>query len=341
MKIASITGANSVELTDVPPPRAKGKNVVVKILVAPLCTEYKTWERGDSPKMLGHEAAGVVFETDSESSLHEGDRVIVMPQTPCGECRLCRTGDYIHCQNVIDMEHETGYTHGFGTLAQFMLKQERQLIPIPKDLSLDHASMACCGLGPSFNAMKMMNVSAADSVLIVGLGPVGLGGVINGVHRGAKIIGVDGSEYRRDLARKLGATQALSTGSGTLDAIQEMTDGRGVDKAMDCTAVPSAQRFMIDAVRRRGQAAFVGWGGEIQLDVQTDMIQKGLTLHGIWHWNIEDTDDMLNLIRARRNLIDHVITHILPLTGIQKAFELQSRAQCGKIILHPWEDAVE
>ena len=259
MKIASITGANSVELTDVPPPRAKGKNVVVKILVAPLCTEYKTWERGDSPKMLGHEAAGVVFETDSESSLHEGDRVIVMPHTPCGECRLCRTGDYIHCQNVIDMEHETGYTHGFGTLAQFTLKQERQLIPIPKDLSLDHASMACCGLGPTFNAMKMMNVSAADSVLIVGLGPVGLGGVINGVHRGAKIIGVDGSEYRRDLARKLGATQALSTGCGALDAIQEMTDGRGVDKAMDCTAVPSAQRFMIDAVRRRGQAAFVGW----------------------------------------------------------------------------------
>ena len=341
MKIASIVGEKRVELTDVPTPRAKGKNVVVKILSAPMCTEYKAWQRGDSQKLLGHEAAGVVYETDSESSLREGDRVIVMPQTPCGECRLCRTGDYIHCQNVIDMERETGYTHGFGTLAQFMLKQQRQLIPIPKDLSLDHASMACCGLGPTFNAMKRMNVSAADAVLIVGLGPVGLGGVINGVHHGANIIGVDGSEYRRDLAKKLGANQVLSPGSDALGAIREMTDGRGVDKAMDCTAVPSAQRFMIDAVRRRGQAAFVGWGGEVQLDVQTDMIQKGLSLHGIWHWNIEDADGMLNLIRSRRDLIDRVITHTLPLTAIQRAFELQSKAQCGKIILHPWEDAGE
>jgi len=341
MKIASITGAKSVELTDVPKPRAKGNNVVVKILVAPLCTEYKTWERGDSPKMLGHEAAGVVFETHSESSLREGDRVIVMPQTPCGECRLCRAGDYIHCQNTIDMEHETGYTHGFGTLAQFMLKQQRQLIPIPMDLSLEHAAMACCGLGPTFNAMKIMNVSPSDTVLIVGLGPVGLGGVINGVHREAKVIGVDGSEYRRDLAKKLGANRVLSPGSDNLDAIREMTDGRGVDKAMDCTAVPSAQRFMIDVVRRKGQAAFVGWGGEIQLDVQTDMIMKGLTLHGVWHWNIEDTEGMLNLIRARRDLIDHVITHTLPLSEIQRAFELQSKAQCGKIVLHPWGNADE
>ena len=64
MKIVSITGVKQAELIDVPTPKAKGRNVVVKILAVPMCTEYKAWSRGDSPKLLGHEAAGEVYETD-------------------------------------------------------------------------------------------------------------------------------------------------------------------------------------------------------------------------------------------------------------------------------------
>ncbi len=341
MKIVSITGVKQAVLIDVPTPKAMGRNVVVKILAAPICTEYKAWSRGDSPKLLGHEAAGEVYETGTESSLKEGERVIVMPQTPCGECWLCQSGDYIHCQNIVDMERETGYEHAFGTLAQFILKQERQLIPIPEDISLEHASMACCGLGPTFYAMQRMAVSNQDTVLIVGLGPVGLGGVINGVHRGAEIIGIDKSAYRRDLALKLGASRVLSPDKDALKTIHEMTGGRGADKAMDCTAASEAQRMMIDGVRRRGQAAFVGWGGRVELDVCADMIQKGLSLHGIWHWNIQDTGLMLELIRARRDLLDRMITHTFSLADVQEAFGLQAKAECGKIILQPWRDKDE
>ena len=65
------------------------------------------------------------------------------------------------------------------------------LVPIPDGISYDHASMACCGLGPTFGAVQRAKLGPDDTLLITGLGPVGLGGVINGTHRGAKVIGVD------------------------------------------------------------------------------------------------------------------------------------------------------
>jgi threonine dehydrogenase-like Zn-dependent dehydrogenase len=93
---------------------------------------------------------------------------------------------------------------------------------------------------------------------------------------------------------------------------------------------------MIDAARRRGQVAFVGEAGDLTIRVSNDLIRKGLTLHGSWHWNLGDTARLLQVIRATRAKIAKLITHKFPLARVQDAWELQTTGQCGKVLLYPF-----
>ncbi len=300
-----------------------------------MCTEFKGFQNGTRSEMLGHEAAGEVVEVAQPGRLKPGDRVVVMPQYACGQCELCIAGDYIHCENNLDPLAYCQSPTGAATYAQYMLKQDWLLLPVPEDISTEHAAMACCGLGPTFGAMQRLEVDAFDTLLICGLGPVGLGGVINAAYRGARVIAVESNPYRAQLAIELGAEIVLDPNSrDALEQIKALTGGRGVDKSIDCTAVPSAQKFAIEATRRRGKVAFVGWGGRIDVD---NMVPGGLTLMGVWHWNMHDTPRMWQLIRANTDKLQRLITHRFGMSRVKEAFELQLSGQCGKVLLDPWK----
>lgn len=337
MQVARIAGPHQAELAEVPKPIAKAGYVMVKVHVVPMCTEYKIFRDGGAPRFLGHEAAGEVVDISQPGKVAVGDRVVVMPLTACGKCPLCLGGHYIHCQNGPDPLKETGSETGLATYAQYLLKQDWLLVPIPDDISYEHASMACCGLGPTFGAMQRMHVDAFDTVLITGLGPVGLGAVINAVYRGARVIAVEGHPYRARLAQELGAEVVLDPADPqALERVMQLTGGIGVDKAVDCSGVASAQRFMIQAARRLGQVAFVGEGGELQVHVSNDLLRKGLTLHGCWHYSLADAPRIMQVIRQSGHLLDRLITHTFPMSQVQKAWELQLTGECAKIILYPW-----
>ena len=334
MKVAAITGRRKAELVDRPDPCVKGQYVLVKILTAPMCTEYHAYAQGRISDALGHEAVGEVAEIAQPGKVDVGQRVVVMPQYPCGQCELCRQGYYIHCQHNRDPLADCGSSSGQATYAQYCIKQDWLLIPLPDGMSCEHGSMLCCGLGPTFGAMQKLQVDAFDTVLINGLGPVGLGGVINAVFRGARTIGVDMNDYRRDLALELGAEAVIDPRDGdALDQVKNLTSGLGVDKAVECSAVPEGKRFVLDAAKVLGKVAFVGWGG---LEWE-GMVPKGITLVGNWHWNLGDTDRFLQVIGGSGKLIDTLITHRFPLSRVREAWEIQLTGACGKILLYPWE----
>ena len=338
MKVVRIAGERRTELIDLPDPKAKDNWIVVKILVAPMCTEYKMFKAGNVAQSIGHEAAGEVVEVAQPCKVKVGDRVVVMPLTPCGKCQLCGKGEYIHCQNARNVAEATGYEHGSGTYAQYIVKPDWVLVPIPDGMSYEHASMACCGLGPTFGAMQAMQVDALDNVLVTGLGPVGLGAVVNGMSRGARVIGVESHPYRADLAEALGAETVVDPAAAdALDQIRALTNGLGTDKGVDCSGVPAAQRLQVDAARRKGHVSFVGEGGDVSINVSNDMIRKGLTLHGVWHWNLGDAPRMMQVIRKSADLLDKQITHTFPMSRVQDAFELQLTGECGKVLLRPWD----
>lgn len=337
MQTVRILGKQRCEVVEAPKPAPWGDVVVVKVLVAPMCTEYKAYRDGYPLERPGHEAAGEVAEVAQPSRVKVGDRVVVMPNYPCGCCPLCLQGEYIHCEHSVDVLMTTGNMAGTSTYAQYLLKPDWLLVPVPDDIPLNHAAMACCGLGPTFGAMERMGVNAFDTVLITGLGPVGLGGVINGVLRGACVLGVESHPYRAALAKELGAKEVFHPQHpDVLKQIYQATKGQGVDKAIDSSGSPQAQRLLIEATKRRGEVAFVGESGDFSLHVSNDLLRKGLTLHGQWHYNLTQTPRMLELIRRGRDLLERFITHRFPLKKVQEAFELQITGQCGKVILDPW-----
>jgi threonine dehydrogenase-like Zn-dependent dehydrogenase len=338
MKRAAVVGERKAELVAAPDPEPKGDWVLVKIQAAPMCTEYKAWAAGYKVGQLGHEAVGEVAAVAQPGRVEVGDRVVVMPQFACGKCALCLAGDYIYCEDSYDFAQVHGTADGSATMAQYLLKPDWLLHPIPDGMSYERASLALCGLGPSFGAFQQMQVGAFDTVLITGAGPVGLGAVVNAMYRGATPIVVESIPYRVAVAGRMGVAHVLDPNDNDLvGKIRELTGGKGVDCALDCAGAVPAQRVCLEATRRRGRIAFIGeCGDELPIRVSPDLIRNGHTLHGSWHYSRPDAAPILNIIQESP-LIDHLISHVLPMSGIQDAFELSASQQTAKIILKPWE----
>jgi L-iditol 2-dehydrogenase len=342
VKLAQITGARAAAVADKPMPRIRGTYALVKVIVAPMCNEHIAYSdlifrdrnRLDS---LGHEAAGEIVEAGPDSRFAAGDRVVVLSGYPCGRCPLCRGGCYAHCESTVNPLVECDSPSGECAFAQYMIKDEWLLVPIPEGMSYEHASMACCGLGATFTALENMAVAAGETVLVTGLGPVGLGAILNARARGARVIGAARNAYRSQLARELGAAAVVDPrDGGALQQIRDLTGGRGVDCAIECTAVPAYQRLLLDATRRKGRVTFLAESGELAVHIDNDIIQKGLTVFGSLDLYLSHVPKMMDTIAALGPLIDRFITHRFPLDAVRDAWELQLTGDCGKIVLYPW-----
>ena len=145
-----------------------------------------------------------------------------------------------------------------------------------------------------------MGVDAFDTVLITGLGPVGLGAVANARFRGAKVVGVETNPYRADLGRESGAAAIVDPEDEDASAQIKDRTGGGASIAVECSGVGAAAQLCIRSVRRRGQVALVGGSQEFALHGWQDIISQGLTIHGAWHFNLGDAPCLMEVIpRAR------------------------------------------
>lgn len=335
-----LAAGQQITFLERPVPRARDEWVLVRLLSVPMCNEYHTYAKGAPIAQLGHEAAGIVEEVDKVGCLAPGDRVVVMPQLSCGACVLCQQGEYIHCRHQLDSRALCGDQAADATFAQYMLKPARLLVRVPEGYDLDHAAMACCGLGPSFGAAERMGIDHSHTILISGLGPVGLGAVINCRWRGARVIGCDPVPYRRQLARDLGANWVLDpTCDGAQEQIREWTQGQGTDGAIECAGAVAAQEFCLKAVGIKGHVTIVGSAADAAtVPLGGDVLFRGLTIQGSWHYNRNATHRLMHQIGRVGDQIEKMITHRFPLQQVQEAWEVQCTGQCGKVILQPWPE---
>ncbi|MFD7099978.1 zinc-dependent alcohol dehydrogenase [Streptomyces xanthophaeus] len=341
MKTVEITGRREVRLVDRPLPRIGAGYVLVKVHVAPMCNEYLAYTEGlylerNRPDSLGHEFAGEVVEAPPGSALRPGDRVVALCGFPCGRCEPCRRGYYSHCAQTEDPRKVTGGESGECGFAQYAVKADWMLEPIPDGMSYEHASLACCALGPTFGAMERARVPAGSTVLITGLGAVGLGGVVAARARGARVIGAVRSPYRAELARRLGCEVLVDPGPADVLAA---TGGRGADCVLECSGQARYQRLAVDSVARLGTVAFLAEPGRIEISVDGDLVQRGVTLLGSLDINRKDARRLLQVIRSVPEQVDTLVTHRLPLSRIGEAFEAQAAYASGKVLLYPWRDA--
>ncbi|WP_210478970.1 zinc-binding dehydrogenase [Naasia sp. SYSU D00948] len=333
MRAAEITGQGVVEVVDRAVPKATGDLIVVKVLVAPMCTEFKKRRDGEEDRALGHEAVGVVVDAGDSRRVAVGDRVAVMPHYGCGRCYLCTSGDYMHCPNQRDVLAETGQEYGAATYAQYLLKPDWLVVKIPDDISLVHGAMACCGFGPTFGALERMGVDALDVLVVSGCGPVGLGAIVQGVTRGARVLAIETHPYRAELARKLGAERVLNPMEEDVPALVRELTGRGADAGIETSGAPNAAKALALSIRSRGKLSVVAWAGDVTFP---PLVKQGLDIFGVWHWNsLTHAEEMWRTVRKAGPLIDTMVTHALPLEDVSEAMDIQDAGVCGKIILLP------
>jgi L-iditol 2-dehydrogenase len=169
------------------------------------------------------------------------------------------------------------------------------------------------------------------------LGPVGLGAIVNARFRGSRVIAIESFPWRVERAQQMGAIVLNPLDPATPARIKELTAGIGADCSLDCSGNVQAHRLCIDATRRKGQFAFVGeCGDDLPIRPSNDMIRKGLTIYGSWHYNLKLFPQIMQVIQESP-LIELLVSHVFPMRDVEKAFEIQKRGEAAKIILKPWE----
>jgi threonine dehydrogenase-like Zn-dependent dehydrogenase len=350
MKKAVIAGKQQAELVDMAIPQPVDDWALVEMKVIPMCTEYKAWLRGPGERgrinALGHEGVGEVVEVAQASGVEVGDRVVLMGAGPCGRCAYCRAGWFLQCPYPSQKAYipgrasAAGAPEPTGAYAQYRLGAAWLLPKIPDDLSWEHASLAWCGLGPTFGAAQTLGLGALDTVLITGAGPVGQGGIINAKFRGATVIVSEPEPWRAERAKLLGADQVVDPrDEDVLAQVLALTDdGLGVTCSIDCAGVTASQRLCIDATRRHGTVVLVAESGTpLPITVSPDMIRKSLQIKGQWHYSLNDFDQMVRVLRATGDKLDILISHRFGLSQVQDALALSATHETGKILLDPWK----
>lgn len=328
---AVATGGRKAWLVDLPIPRAQGGEVVVQIHASPICGSNLGAFLNDGEHVNdGHEAAGEVVAVAQSNLVRVGDRVVLAPLNACGRCADCRRGDAIYCS------HRPAI-HGF--FAQYTRVTDVMCVPLPDDIDYAHGSLMGCCLGPAYDALKRIGLRAFDTIVISGLGPVGLGATALATFLGAEVLAVDPVPYRRQVAAELGAAQALSPEDPDLRAkIAQATRGSGLKKGLDCSGKESSLRMLIDLAGIRGRLAVVGENqGTVPISPSRDFIRKGLTLTGCWHMNVHDAPDLIAFLRRAPQKADQLISHRFGLGRIQEAFDAFASRESVKVILLPWE----
>ena len=259
----------------------------------------------------------------------KGDRVIVYHISGCGVCYDCRKGYAISCTS----EHRQAYGwQRNGGMAPYILAEEKDLVPLPDELSYLDGAQVACGFGTVYEGLEKISVSGNDAVLVTGLGPVGMAALMLARAMGAgPLFGVEVNDYRLDLARKMGLADHLLKPEGALEEIRKLTGGQGVEKAVDTSANDSARRLAVQATRSWGKIAFIGEGGSCRLEPSPDMIHGQKTIYGSWVTSLWKMEDLVeHLVRWKIHPED-LVTHKFPLEKAEDAYRLMAEGSCGKV----------
>lgn len=345
MKAAFLPGNSTVEIRDVPVPEPGHDEVLLQVKASTICgsdirciyhEHLGKGPEGYQGVIAGHEPAGLIVQTGPGCRRFKtGDRVLVYHISGCGVCNDCRRGYMISCTSA-EFRRAYGWQRD-GGMADYLVAEEKDLILLPDSLTYLDGAQVACGFGTVYEALEKIGISGNDAVLITGLGPVGLAaGALCRKLGAEKIIGIDISPERRDLALNLGLCDAvLAAGLNNVNEVRELTAGQGVERAVDCSANAEARATAIRATRKWGKVAMVGEGGTVTFNPSPDIIHDQKTIYGSWvtsTWLMEELVERL----VRWNLHpEDIVTHRFPLDKADEAYRLMAGGRCGKVAVCP------
>ena len=304
---------------------------------------------GYAPCVLGHEGAGVVEATgEGVSSLRPGDHVVTLFSPQCRECVNCRSGKTNICVAVRDQQN-AGYLPdgttrlsrdgaplrhfmGCSTFAEATVMPEIALAKVSAEAPHEAACLFACGLSTGLGAaMFRAPVEPGATVVVFGAGMVGLGAVVGARLQGAeRIVAVDLSEERLELARHHGATDAWIAGADVVDRVLAETGGFGADFTFEATGNVEVMRQAVESARMGwGQACMIGVASRGEtLDIVPRYLITGRHVVGASFGGVKGRDQVPQLVDrylAGDIDVDSFVSHRLTLEEVNDGFDLMHR----------------
>ncbi len=341
MKGAILPGNSTVELKDFDMPVPGHGEVLIKTKSSTICGSdirciYNA-HLGKGPEgyqpgtIAGHEPCGQIVEAGPGCRRFKNDdRVIIYHISGCGVCNDCRRGYMISCTS--EYRRAYGWQRN-GGMAEYILAEEKDLVLLPDQLTYSDGAQIACGFGTVYEGLEKIGISGNDSILVTGLGPVGLAAAMLCRAMGARqIIGVELTDERIQIARDLNLFDVvLKASNKNTQQIKELTGGMGVEKSIECSASKSARLTSIQAARKWGKIVFLGEGGSCEFDPSPDIIHDQKTIYGSWVTNIWRMEELVERIVRWGIHPEELITHRFTLDKAADAYSLMSQGFCGKV----------
>lgn len=341
MKAAVYYDTDDIRCEELPRPQIGKGEILVRVRSCGLCgTDIgKIVERTVTPPVvLGHEVAGDVVEVgEGIKNLRSGDRVFVAHHVPCFTCHYCRHGNHSLCQQFRSTNIDPG---GFAEYIRVPAPNvEKTTFLLPEDLSYEEASLiestACC-----LRAIRRCPIQPGDTVVVVGVGPMGLLNLQLALLLGAgQAIALDLIEQRLEVAKKFGAKHSVNPGrENPLEVVKQLTEGRGADVAVVAVGNTAAIAQAIKLVRGGGTVVlFAESPPRSSLSLDPNIIYHSeVNLIGSYSSTPQGQRIALELIKTGRLRVKELITHRFPLERLSEAVTLAREARESlKIIITP------
>ncbi|HET7350812.1 MAG TPA: zinc-dependent alcohol dehydrogenase family protein [Marmoricola sp.] len=339
MKALVYHGPGSKSWDEVPDPGIlQPTDVIVRIDTTTICGTDLHILKGDVPavaegRILGHEGVGMVVEVGSAvSSLTIGDRVLISCISSCGACSYCHQGLYAHCL-ADEGASGIGWVFGHlidGTQAEYVRVPfgDNSLHKLPEGVSDEAAVMLSDILPTGFEiGVRYGRVKPGDVVAVVGAGPVGLAAMMtSGLYGAARVVAIDLDDHRLEQATEFGATDAVNNSAEDwVDQVLAMTDGMGVDVAIEAVGVPETFEACTRIVRPGGTVANVGvHGAPVELALQDLWIMDVTITTGLVSTNT--TPMLLKLVAQGKLPAERFGSHHFKLDEMLDAYDVFGRA---------------
>jgi L-iditol 2-dehydrogenase len=335
-------GVGYVEVQDVPEPTPGPGEVKIRIAACGVCGSdihvfhdtFPYWP----PVILGHEFTGAIVELGPECKHFEaGGRVVAEPHTrACGVCHLCRTGNIQICAE----KRSPGWGID-GGMAEYICYPEKLLHRIPDGMTWEQAAVVEPTANVVTDLIERTGVIAGDFVVVQGPGPIGLIAAMVARAAGAREVAVIGAPgdatMRLKKARELGFEQTVNVGEADpVEAVMDMTGGRGADIVVECSGAPKAIPVTVDLVRKLGKICVIGLTGNRNVELPwdkfafkvVDVVFNLSTYYTAW-------DRAISLIHSGAVPAEKLITHREPLENWQRVFEDIENLRALKALLIP------
>lgn len=340
MKAALLRAPNVLELADVPEPKAGPGDLVLRVRAATVCgTDIRIFRGRKTagvryPSVIGHEFAGEVVEAPAGGPFRVGQRVCADPAIPCGHCAYCKRNLENICENLTAIGYEVD-----GAFAEYLRIPARAVEVgnvhfIPEHLAFEQAALAE-PLACVINGQDKVGVQPADSVVVLGTGPIGLLHIKLARFSGARlVVASEPSASRRAAALAAGADVVVDPTTEDLQAIvRAHTHGLGADVVIVAIGVPSLAAQALTLARRRGRISlFAGFSVGDSTPIDVNLIHYSeLVVTGAFGLSRLNFERALDLITTGRIEVASLVTHRFGLAAITDALAMAEQGAAIKV----------